>query len=278
MNTMTREERIEAYHARRAERVERLRDRATAKRHEADRILETARHRADMIPFGQPILVGHYSEGRDRNFRSKISRGYDKGFSTQKDAQRLEDRADNMEGNTAIMADNPEADTLLNSKVASLERLQAHYKAINAAIRKEAKNGTEAQIAAVVAAGCTPEDAARYVIPPAHMACYGQGIQSFTLANLSARIRDAKKRAEKITKVQALPVQETEGTNARIEDNPPENRIRLFFTGKPEREVIDQLKRGGFRWTPSLGCWQAYRNYNAMETGKRLAGLKATAK
>lgn len=31
---------------------------------------------AEVIPFGQPILVGHHSERRDRNYRSKISSGF----------------------------------------------------------------------------------------------------------------------------------------------------------------------------------------------------------
>jgi hypothetical protein len=32
------------------------------------------------------------------------------------------------------------------------------------------------------------------------------------------------------------------------------------------------LKAAGFRWTPTLGCWQAYRNHNALTVAREIAG------
>jgi hypothetical protein len=34
-----------------------------------------------------------------------------------------------------------------------------------------------------------------------------------------------------------------------------------------------RLKAAGFRWAPSLGCWQAYRNHATLTTARREAGL-----
>ncbi len=97
--------------------------------------------------------------------------------------------------------------------------------------------------------------------------------QPYTLTNLGANIRRMKQRAAHVQKLQAIPASTVQGTNARAEDAPQDNRIRLFFPGKPAEDVRAELKRRGFRWTPSLGCWQAYRNAYAMDTARRLAGL-----
>ena len=96
----------------------------------------------------------------------------------------------------------------------------------------------------------------------------------YSLTNNSANIRRMKKRLEQIVAAKATPAVEVEGTAARLEDCPADNRVRLFFPGKPDVEVRTRLKSSGFRWTPSLGCWQAYRNTNAMATAQEVAGAK----
>lgn len=53
----------------------------------ADHLHEQAQNAASHIPFGQPILVGHHSEGRDRRTRQRISNTYDKAFSTLDEAR-----------------------------------------------------------------------------------------------------------------------------------------------------------------------------------------------
>lgn len=42
-----------------------------------------ARDMAVQTPFGQPILVGHHSENRDRNFRDRIHNTFGKAFAEQ---------------------------------------------------------------------------------------------------------------------------------------------------------------------------------------------------
>jgi hypothetical protein len=77
-----------------------------------------------------------------------------------------------------------------------------------------------------------------------------------------------------IARNQDTPASEAQGSNATLEDCPAENRVRLTFPGKPSVDVRTQLKSSGFRWTPSLGVWQAYRNERNVSTAKQLAGIQ----
>ena len=68
----------------------------------------------------------------------------------------------------------------------------------------------------------------------------------------------------------AAPETTQDGNNGvRLEDCPSDNRVRLFFPGKPDSAIRTRLKSNGFRWTPSLGCWQAYRNSRSLAQAKQ---------
>ena len=45
----------------------------------------------------KPILVGHYSEKRDRNYRAKIESKFDNGFNLLKKSEYLEDKISRLE-------------------------------------------------------------------------------------------------------------------------------------------------------------------------------------
>src|SRR6185295_14844493 len=87
----------------------------------------------------------------------------------------------------------------------------------------------------------------------------------------AANIRRLKQRLASVSAAKVEEVTAEVGENARLEDCPADNRVRLFYPGKPDREVRTRLKGAGFRWAPSLGCWQAYRNHRTLETAKREA-------
>jgi hypothetical protein len=171
------------------------------------------------------------------------------------------------------MTGDSDAGDRLAAKIAKLEALQATMKAANAAIRKHAKAGPEAQVAALVTLGL-PESAARKLLVPDF--CGRVGFADYELTNNGANIRRLKGRAVAVERAQATPETSLEGENARLEDVPAENRVRLFFPGKPAVEVRTALKSRGFRWAPTLGCWSAYRNMGTLEAAREFAGQQGT--
>ncbi|WP_353568086.1 hypothetical protein [Haloferula sargassicola] len=170
-----------------------------------------------------------------------------------------------------IMFGHSDACERLADEIAKAEDLQKRMKDANAAIRKHRKAGPEAQVAALVALGYTEARAIQLLKPD----CIGRiGFADFELKNNNANIRRMKTRLVSVEKAHATPATELEGSNARIEDCPAENRVRLFYPGKPDADTRATLKRSGFRWTPSLGCWQAYRNDRTLPMARTLAGLE----
>lgn len=173
----------------------------------------------------------------------------------------------------AIYAGDGDALERLDAKITAAKALQERMKATNAAIRRNAGVGPQAQIAALLVLGYQEATARRLLEPDF---CGRIGFADYELTNNGANIRRMEKRIEQITRQQATPASEVNGDHARIEDAPADNRVRLFFPGKPDEAVRTELKASGFRWTPTLGCWQAFRNHNSFVTARRVAGV-ATA-
>ena len=168
------------------------------------------------------------------------------------------------------MAGDDDATQRLADKIGTAEALQATMKAANAAIRKHARAGEAAQIQALVALGFN-EGRARDLLQPDFAG--NIGFAPFELTNNNANIRRMKARLGEVSRNQATTSMEVAGENARLEDAPADNRVRLYYPGKPADDVRTRLKSSGFRWTPSLGCWQAYRNHNTLITARREAGV-----
>ncbi len=76
-----------------SERPERLQESAAKHAAKATQHLERSDKMASIIPFGQPILVGHYSEKADRNYRAKIHHQMDKFVEESRIAENLEYKA-----------------------------------------------------------------------------------------------------------------------------------------------------------------------------------------
>lgn len=167
-----------------------------------------------------------------------------------------------------IMAGDSDAVARLQENIAEAEKLQEQMKAVNAAHKAFLKDPASLDTS-------TLPDALKAEVrdyKPAY-SWEPHPIAPFQLTNNSANIRRMKERLEKITANRATPATEQSGANARMEDCPSDNRVRLFFPGKPAEEVRSRLKSNGFRWSPTIGAWQAYRNHNALETAMREAGL-----
>lgn len=147
------------YRERREARADRLREWADKREAKAESEFDRAKARADMIPFGQPVLVDHYSAGRDIRFRDSINRGFSRSFENERKAKSMRSRADNIESAAAhaIYSDDEDAIERLRDKIERLEAERARIKAYNASCRKGAPDASvldekqRAQLASITA-------------------------------------------------------------------------------------------------------------------------------
>ena len=95
----------------------------------ADERSKQAYRRSDMseeatgIPFGQPILVGHHSEGRHRHTIERAHNAMQKSLDESNRASELRGRAESI-GEGGISSDDPEAIEKLKAKIAKAENFQ----------------------------------------------------------------------------------------------------------------------------------------------------------
>lgn len=164
-----------------------------------------------------------------------------------------------------IMSGDDDAVTRLRTKLADAKTRQDHMKKVNAAIRKNLKAGHEARVAAIVEFGYS-DATAREILKPDFAGRVG--FADYETKNNGANIRTMEKRLALLEKHKGQSMQVEERNGVRIEDDPPANRIRIFFPGKPDSDMRDRLKSNGFRWAPSGGCWQAYRRHHTVRFAK----------
>lgn len=237
------------YEQRQEERRERYEKQAEKLRAEAGRLYVNAREMASVIPLGQPILVGHYSEGRDRRYRDRIHNTYGKAFSTMEKAEYYERKAESV-GRSGISSDDPDAILKLKAKLAELEKLQETMKQANARIRKH--KTPEAQKAALLEMGMTEAEAADLLTPSW---ANTQGFMPFQLSNNNANIRRIRLRIEQLERAAQRVTRVEECAGYTYREDAEENRIMFIFEGKPEEGVRTLLKTHGFKWSPRRGAW-----------------------
>jgi len=249
------------YEQKRERRIARLNRLAVLYRQQADQLINSARKDADFIPIGQPILIGHHSEKRDRNFRARITRRFEKSFELSNKAEYYARRARSAEANRAIFSDDPEAVFKLEEKKRKLEEFQENSKKINKMIRKfdmKDENQKKMCIEEIVRTMNLKEETARKLLEPDF--CGRLGVPDYSLRNNNANIRRIEERIEQLKKRQQIGSSEKMIGDVRVVQNVEDNRLQLFFPGKPSDEKRAQLKSNGFRWSPYNGCWQAYLN------------------
>jgi hypothetical protein len=250
------EAKLEARRARLLERAEKAQAEAQAHFKRADAI-------ASMIPFGQPILIGHHSEGRHRADLKRIHNGIGKGVEATKQAESLQQRAVAV-GTAGISSDDPEAVAKLKSKLTKLEEDVARMKSANAALRRE-------DHAALVALGFTEAQIVKLREPD----FAGRiGFPRYVFTNTGAEIRRIRARIERL-KRQHLQESRTYvlGNGTRIVRNVEANRVQILTPGKPDEGMRRAFKGSGFRWSPSEGAWQRHLSDSALYDACRLVGV-----
>lgn len=129
------------YRESREARAERLREWSAKRAEKAEAGFERASELASVIPMGQPILVGHYSEGRDRRYRARIDATGSRALEDSRTADRMASKADEIDRQAghAIYSDDPDAIERLVERIAELEAKRTKIKAHNATARKEGR-------------------------------------------------------------------------------------------------------------------------------------------
>lgn len=241
------------------DRAERRRDGLTAKaaalEGQGNKMLDSARSRASNIPLGQPILIGHHSEGRDRRYRDKIHNDMGKGFGLLDQAEKARSQAQAVGG--AISSDDPDALVKLRGQLQHARASQDLMTTANKQIRKH-KGDEAATIAALVGAGMT-ESSASEALKPDFMGRVG--FPAYALSNNNANIRRIEQRIKEIERnMQAQDVERELSSGVIYREDVALNRVMLKFDCKPDKAGRDVLKRHGFRWAPSNEAWQRQLN------------------
>jgi hypothetical protein len=241
------------------ERRARYEARAAAARAESTARYTQARTMQDVIPFGQPMMPGHHSYKSDRNYRDRIWSNIGKGVEAERRAEELERRAEST--GHAITSDASDAPDLIAERIATLEHKQAVMKRRNGIIRKYKGKGTDAVVAALVADGMT-EDRARQLAAPTEP-WLRPGYPSYALSNNNANIRRLRDRLEELARLAATGPSDTgERDGMTFGEDVDAHRVWVAFEERQPSDVVDQLKRHGFRWAPSLGRWQRQATAN----------------
>jgi hypothetical protein len=257
---------MNAYEARQAAKKARFEDRAAQAQADSNAAHSKAHNMASAIPFGQPILVGHHSERRDRNYRSKIHSTFGKAFELQGKAEYYAQKADSV-GKGGISSDDPEAVLKLRAELVKCENSQALMKSANKVIRSG--KAVEVKTAALVELGFT--EALATTLQGKDFA--GRvGFANYQLTNNNANIRRIKARIVELEKSSQRADVERTYTGFIYREDVAENRVMFIFEGKPEKAVRELLASNGFRWSPSREGkpWVRQLNNAGLWAGKQV--------
>ena len=271
---------IQDYVSRLEARADRLEARAARIRQDAESDFRRSDEMASVIPFGQPILVGHHSEKADRRYRERIHNLMRRGFEKLQRAQHAERSAQGARSNHAIYTDDPAAVLKLRDQITDAERAQERMKQCNALVRKVLKMDVspDMRIERLQREGDMSFQTASALLTPDYMGRYGY--QDFTLKNNNANIRRMKQRLAALearaqiiatADESTLLAREDLGKGIEMEKDIEANRLRLYFPGKPSRGTIALLKSQGFRWSPTNGAWQRHLSAQAEYQARTIA-------
>lgn len=209
---------------------------------------DQARKMQDVIPFGQPILVGHHSEKGDRSYRGKIEKKWQKSFEISKKADYYDDKVKAMTHNRAISRDDPEAVTKLQAKI---EHEKLVHKTAKAK-RKDFRDRKEELIKELT----DREYWSKYYLLESYM------------TGATAEIKRCQGRIQEIQDLEKIP--DIDETINNIKLYTAEGRIRIDFGFKPDEETRTKLKQHSFKWSPYNQVWQNYIKQRNIDFAREL--------
>lgn len=259
------------YAERKQAKIDRLTEAACKAEQESEVAYKRGKAIAANIPFGQPILVGHHSEKHARADAQRIENAYLKTYESAEKAEYFAKRAAAVENNTAISSDDPDSIEKLQEKIDRLTAKKEFCKAVNAYYRKHktCKGFVGAQ------GVLTDELAAKL---DAYAADGYQPVAGYELTSLNQRIRAAQERIARLKVAETMPDETIEFDGGEIESSSELNRVIIRFYDRQSEEVTAQLKRNGFKWSPTSKGWQRLRTPWALRLAKELNGATAPKK
>jgi hypothetical protein len=253
------DEKKAAFEAKQAAKKDRLLDAAQRATTASNAAYNRVHEIGSMIPFGQPILVGHHSERRHRRDIERMNRLRSAFLDESEKAEHYARRAANV-GKGGISSDDPSAIEKLRAQLVTLEATQEHMKVCNKLVKKNDRAGLAALLGSEDAAAkmFTKDFAGRV------------GFPSYTLTNNNANIRRI---TERIAALEARSKREDveevcEGYTYR--EDTEENRVMFSFDRKPPEEVRAVLKSHGFKWSPMRGAWVRQLNNAGINAAKHV--------
>ena len=259
---------MNAYEQKQAARKARLERAAATAGASAAALSKRASTIAAMIPFGQPILVGHHSERRHRRDASRIGALRTKAHEARTEVADLARRAAAV-GTAGISSDDPDAIAKLEVELAKERGAQERDKRLNQILRRHAKQGPEAQVDALVYLAI-PEKLARALVTPDELG--RTGIPDYAIKNRGANIRRLEKRIAELRAKAAAPVREPiTGPGYAIVEDRDANRVQIRFDARPPAATVAALKARGFRWAPSESAWQRQASNGAWHAAQAVA-------
>lgn len=247
------EARPTTYRERRLAKADRLRGWADRRDEKAEAAADRARQIGDLIPMGQPILVGHHSESRHRRDIARMQGATRASLENQAKARDFRSRAAGIEAQAAaaIYDDDPAAVERLEERIATLEAERDRVKRFNASCRKKSPDYSI----------LTPEEvtAVQDLLRVAAFQCTDKngtlkGFPAYHLSNLSANIRRQQDRLAQLRrKARSVAAAEADG-GVTVRALGP-NRVTVTFADKPDAAIRAGLKDHGFRWVRTEGCW-----------------------
>lgn len=212
------------------------------------------------------VLIAGASNFPVRKKQKQVA-AWERNHQDYKEVQAILDKIRSV-GMGGISSDDPNALDKLRHKLEKLEKHQESMKAANAAIRMKDKTKGDAKLKEL---GYSPEEIQKLREPDF---CGRIGYPSFELTNNNANIRRIRGRIAELEKRQTeAPPEGWTFNGGKVEVNTAENRLQIFFDGKPEAEVRETLKRNGFRWAPSQGAWQRQLTNNALWAAKHIKAI-----
>ena len=248
------------YSERKEQRIDSYNRRATKAVAEANQENNSAREMGSVIPLGQPILIGHHSEGRHRRLLKRIDGAYRRANEAGEKAEYYKSRAEAAENNQSISGDDAEAINRYKEKLKQLEAAQEQMKAVN----KAWKQGKEA----LHLLELTDNDIEKL---KSKMQSYEKKpYPTWALSNNSAEIRRVKAKIKELEHLDQMEAECAKFPGGEMRIKLEINRIQFLFDEIPSIETRKLLKSNGFKWAPSEKAWQRQRTINAVYASKRL--------